>query len=87
MSEGEVWRQERPNFCPHPSCHFVRRVTDTLCGGKLPEPVKHEGDFNTYRICLNGMADDGGVFDLQINKTDINWFRWLFNALLMENEC
>ena len=79
---GKVWRQERPEWCPHQSCQFVRRVTDAMCCGNLPEPQEHDGDFNIYRLCLNGAADDGGVFDLQINKTDISWFRWLFNAVL-----
>ena len=26
-------------------------------------------------------ADNGGVFDLHVNKTDLDWFRWIFDAL------
>ena len=74
----KVWKQERPEWCPHSNCLFAFRVTDAMCGGKLPEPEPHDRDFNTHRFCLNGASDSGGVFDLQINKTDIWWFKKLF---------
>ena len=54
---------------------------DDMCGGHLPTPVEHDGDFNHHRFCLNGVADNGGVFDLQVNNSDLWWFRWLFDAL------
>ena len=54
---------------------------DDMCGGHLPEPAEHDGDFNHHRFCLNGVADNGGVFDLQVNNSDLQWFRWLFDAL------
>ncbi len=75
------WKQERPTWCPHTDCIFKRRVMDGMCGGGLPNPVEHDGDFNNYRFCLNGAADNGGVFDLQVNDTDLGWFRWIFDAL------
>lgn len=78
---GEVWKQERPSWCPHTDCLFKRRVMDGMCCGDLPEPAPHDGDFNNYRFCLNGAADNGGVFDLQVNDTDLGWFRWIFDAL------
>ena len=84
MTDKEIWRQERPSWCPHADCVFVRRVTDTMCGGQLPNPEAHDGDFNTHRFCLNGVIDDGEVFDLQINRTDAGWFLWLFNAMFSE---
>ena len=49
-----------------------------LCGGDLPKPEPHGGDFNNHRICIN--AGDP-VFDLQVNDTDLDWFRWIFDAL------
>jgi len=24
------------------------------------------------------MADDGGVFDMQMNDSDLDWIRWLY---------
>lgn len=52
-----------------------------MCCGDLPGPVPHGDDENVYRFCLNGVADDGGVFDLMVNDTDLGWFRWIFDAL------
>lgn len=75
------WKQERPTWCPHQDCIFKRRVVDAMCAGHLPAPIEHDGGLNTYRLCLNGSADNGGVFDLQINHTDLWWFRSLFDAL------
>jgi len=77
----EIWKQERPPWCPHEDCVFRRRVMDKICGGELPTPEPHDGDLNTHRWCLNGAADNGGVFDLRVNATDLEWFRWTFDAL------
>ena len=73
----EAWKQERPAWCPHQDCVFCRRSQDALCGGRLPKPEPHDGDENTHRFCIN--AD--GVFPLQVNKTDLGYFRWIFDAL------
>ena len=81
MSENKTWKQERPAWCPHPDCLFVRRAMDAICVGHLPKPEPHDGDENIHRWCLNGAADNGGVFDLQINNTDLWWFRQMFSAL------
>lgn len=81
LGVGEVWKQVRPGWCPHQDCQFKRRATDAICVGQLLEPEPHDGDENTHRICLNGVADNGGVFDLQINRSDVGWFRWLFEAI------
>ncbi len=72
-----TYLQDRPRWCPHQDCIFQRRVLDSICGGELPNPVEHDGDKNTHRVCIN--ADS--VFDLQVNKTDLGWFRWVFDAL------
>lgn len=77
-----LWKQERPAWCTHKDCRFKRRAQDALCCGHLPEPEPHDGGFNIYRICLNGADKDGGVFDLQINKTDIYYLRKMFIALI-----
>ncbi len=56
-------------------------MIDSMCVGQLPKPEPHDGDLNTHRLCLNGAGEGGGVFDLQINKSDVGWFRWLFDAV------
>ncbi len=71
------WKQERPTWCPHQDCVFSRRSQDALCGGRLPKPEPHDGDENTHRLCIKA----GEVFDLQVNKTDLGYFRWIFDAL------
>lgn len=75
------WKQERPKWCPHQDCLFQRRAMDSLCGGGLPEQVEHDGDFNTHRFCINGALPNDEVFDLQVNKSDLWWFRFIFEAL------
>lgn len=77
----ESWEQERPKWCPHQDCIFKMRCQDAICGGHLPNPAPHDGDLNRYRFCLNGAADNGGVFDLQINHTDIFAFRKVLDAI------
>ncbi len=58
---------------------------DSLCGGKLLKPEKHEGAMNTHRFCIKTEAERNplhdNVFDLQVNSTDLDWFRWIFVAL------
>lgn len=76
-----TWIQERPTWCPHTDCAFRMRAQDAICGGQLPNPEPHDADFNTHRVCLNGVAERGGVFDLQVNRTDAYHFRRIFDAL------
>jgi hypothetical protein len=77
-----TWENKnRPRWCPHQDCKFRLQFQDAMCGGELPDPAEHDGDFNHLRICLNGAADNGGVFDLQINRTDIFHLRRLFDSL------
>lgn len=64
------WKQEQPVWCPHKDCLFKIRTMDSACCGQLPEPAPHDDDFNDHRLCLNGVADSGGVLDLQINRSD-----------------
>lgn len=77
---SEEWKQEKPGWCPHPECIFKRRVMDNICGGALPQPEPHDGDTNLYRICIR-MDDKMPIFDLQVNDSDLEWFRWIFDAL------
>ncbi len=78
---AEVYKQERQPWCSHQDCIFRRVALDNACVGALPEPVPHDNDFNHYRICLNRVLPNNEVFDLQVNNTDLDWFRWLFDAL------
>jgi hypothetical protein len=71
----------RPQWCPHQDCRFQVQFQEAMCGGDLPAPSEHDGDFNHHRLCLAGAADNGGVFDLQINKTDIFHLRRIFDKL------
>ena len=77
----QEWKQERPEWCPHVNtCAFLRRAMDSLCGGALPVPESHNNDYNTHRFCQRD-GDDGNVYDWQVNATDLEWFRWIFDAL------
>lgn len=73
-----TYKQEKPTWCTHQDCVFQRRALDDLCGGKLTKPESHNGDFNLYRLCIR---TNGEVFDLQVNNSDLDWFRWIFDAL------
>ncbi|MBW8034869.1 MAG: hypothetical protein FVQ79_04285 [Planctomycetes bacterium] len=71
----KVYKNERPKWCPHAeACNFQKQAVSLLCCGELPEPIEHDGDFNTHRFCINNTEDNFGVFDLQINKSDVWWF-------------
>lgn len=80
------WKQERPSWCPHTDCLFRFRVMDDMCGGRLPAPEPHDSDENTMRLCLNGADKDGGVFDLQVNRSDLWWLRKMFDEMEAERE-
>lgn len=73
------WEQERPTWCPHPTCKFIRLAAGRICCGRLPAPLPHNGDFNTHRVCLYPIENK--VFDLQVNASDLEWFRWIFDAI------
>ena len=77
---GQEWKQERPNWCPHNDCLFKRRCQDAFCCGELPIPEPHQDDFNYYRICVSGFGDGIGQ-DYLVNNTDINYLRWILDAL------
>jgi hypothetical protein len=51
-----------------------------MCIGKLPQPELHIDDHNTHRLCLDTTETGHGIFDLQINKTDMYHFERLFKA-------
>lgn len=74
------WKQERPTWCRYADCMFKRRSQDALCCGDLSEPDPHENDFNYYRICVN-IPDDGTGCDYLVNNTDIEYLRWILDAL------
>ena len=68
---SEQWRQERPSWCPYGTCGFLMRVQDSICCGRLPENLEHDGDLNTHRICFRGASDDGEWnFSLEVNRGD-----------------
>ena len=71
--EREIWRQERPGWCPHSDCGFRICSQDSICIGELPEPADHgpHKRINTHRLCLRSAPDDGEwIADLQMNKGD-----------------
>lgn len=73
---------ERPKWCPHPDCQFKRHGDNVICGGILPEPADHGKckKVNDKRICFKPF-DDNAVIDYQVNDADLEWFRWIFDAL------
>lgn len=84
MPETRSWKQERPSWCPHSDCIFKRRTMDAICGGELPVPEPHGPSMNTHRFCINQKQEEiptVGIFDLQVNDTDLEAFRYIFDAL------
>jgi len=77
---------EIPSWCPHSGCCIIWKLKGYMCCGSLSSPSPHNGDFNTHRFCLNNVDDGGEVFDLLINKTDVWWFRRMFNAMFPKAE-
>ena len=75
------WKQERPSWCPHKDCQFLRRAMDDMCGGKLPIPTEHEGQFNTHRFCMSCFDGDPHVDFFMVNDNDLQWLRWIFDAM------
>lgn len=72
----------RPSWCPHPTCNYLLQTQDAACVGKLPDPIEHDGDKNTHRLCLRGAKDDGEwTFDLQINSSDCYHLTRLLNKV------
>ena len=75
---GETYKQERPVWCPHKDCIFLRSGgTSSMCGGKLPLSTEHNGGINTHHFCLS----EGGDSCYEVNANDLDWFRWIFDAL------
>lgn len=81
------WPQERPPWCVHQDCLFTRRVMDYICGGFLPKPEPHLDGVNHYRLCLrqfdphDDFPNDPVVYAFQVNANDVDWLRWVFDAL------
>ena len=61
---------KRTDWCPHKDCEFNIQSQNKMCVGKLPNPVQHDDDFNTHRLCIDTRETGHGIFDLQINHTD-----------------
>lgn len=72
------WKQERPEWCKFNDCIFLRRAMDSMCGGRLPQPIPHSDDVNTHRFCI---VADGDLTYYQVNESDLEWLRWIFDAL------
>jgi len=75
------WKQEKPAWCSHSKCSFLRRAMDSLCAGQLLKPEAHGGDFNTHRICMVGVLPKGEIFDLKVNTGDLYHCRRILDAI------
>jgi len=75
----KIWKQERPYWCKYQNCIFRKRHQDAICGGILPKPEPHNGDFNTHRVCIR--FSDSDIVDIQINKSDLDYLRSIFDSL------
>lgn len=55
---------------------------DSICGGELPKAQAHGSikNCNTHRFCMRS-EDDGAIADYQVNASDLDWLRWVFDAL------
>lgn len=67
-----VWKQQRPDWCPHQDCAYRASSQGAICVGELPAPTRHGGDLNTHRLCMTH-TDEGDVpwkMELEINASD-----------------
>lgn len=80
MATG-VYKEERPDWCPHKECIFIRSSQGNVCGGRLPEPTEHTDNgftgINTHQFCLR----EGHNSCFEVNGNDLDWFRWIFDGL------
>jgi hypothetical protein len=69
-----VWKQQRPDWCPHQDCAYRASSQGCICIGELPEPTPHLNSFNTHRLCIaqSCPGDDEWLFKLEINSGDAN---------------
>ena len=74
----KTWKQERPTWCPEQECIFKRRAMDSICGGHLPAARPHNGDANTFNLCLRV---DGRTDRYEMNKTDFWWLRYIMDGV------
>lgn len=71
----------RPAWCPlRDNCAFVEQVADKMCCGRPPKPVMHDVVANDMRLCLYFESTEE-VFNVAIDKVDLDWFRYLFDRL------
>jgi hypothetical protein len=83
------YRQERPSWCPHPTCIFKRRAMDSMCGGEIGGEVRETDEFdqlhiNDLRLCLNETHQPpptAKIVDFKVNASDLDWFRFVMDAL------
>lgn len=77
----EIWRQERPTWCPHKDCAYRVSTQAVACLGELPNPTDHDGTPNTHRFCMRGASDDGEwLFKLELNQGDAAALVRIFSA-------
>lgn len=62
---------KKPEWCLHNDCLFKLKSQNKMCIGELSKPEPHDDDFNTHRLCIDTRATGHGIFDLQINWTDV----------------
>ena len=78
--------RDRPGWCPHQDCEVVCSMAgghpdQVICGGRLPEPEAHGPDKNTHRLCVAEVDSLSVMLDLQINRSDLMYFRRVIDAL------
>ena len=69
-----VWKQQRPEWCPHSDCGYAASSQGCICVGELPAPTPHLNSFNTHRLCITQSCpgDDEWLFKLEISSGDAN---------------
>lgn len=73
--------RDKPTWCTHEDCVFIRNSQEMLCCGRLPFPESHGVDYNTHRLCINTQETGHGIFDLQVNNTDVYWLMMTLGAI------
>ena len=81
LSKVGTHTQERPDWCPHRDCLFIRCAQGLFCGGELPNPTTHTVNgytgINTHQFCMI----EGPTSCYEVNSNDLSWFRWVFDGL------
>lgn len=73
--------KDKPFWCAHIDCNFIKNTQDKLCCGRLSTPEQHDTDYNTHRLCLDIGELEHVIVDLAVNNTDVYWLMTTLQAI------